>query len=617
VIFRAIAFSLLAALVGESIEIFRLEAIGVSSVAWQTRLVLFCAYALVGLVLAACSVLARRWLKASWTIALGLLIAILILPWLNFDYLPGLWSARSLSGNALAVAVVVAATVVATRFSLVALAVTVAFATFANARGIEQRAATPEPNVTGVARGAPNVLVLLIDTLRADHLGTYGYERATSQTFDQLARTGVVFERAVTQAPWTKPAVASLFTSAYLRGHGVVWKPDALGEEPPTLAEVLREAGYRTAAFSSNPWISPTFRFDQGFDEFHQSAVSSGIQFSNLFRLLSRSERVASRLGVPWDLSGLLRRWDEENQSNSARDEALVAAFLGWLGERSRSPFFVYVHLMGPHAPYDPPARFTRPFRDPQWNGRPIAKLPPPPARSIFTKAVEVDSATREMLIAQYDGAVAFTDSLLARIVAGLGQTDLLDRTLLIITSDHGEEFYEHGNWGHGRQLYDELVRVPLLFRLPGGLEPGRRQDFAMLVDILPTIAGLLDLEVQSPAWVGRDLFAEARGERDAVFAECYRFEGARYESRMTIADRRKLIETQDEAIGEQQLELYDLTSDPGEQNNLLSGRPGTFDGAGELLTLMHRFKTEGPKRSAPEVEVDRATRERLRALGY
>jgi arylsulfatase A-like enzyme len=615
----AFSLALLGGLLGQSVEVLRLEMGGMAATDWRLRVSLFAAYGAAAFFLSLVASFLSEPVQAARRRAIAAFGVLLILPWLNFDYLPRFFSWRTWAGSAVAVVVIVAAARAVVRVPRIATAAVLALAVAANAFGV-LRPLRETPAIRSQASGGPRspVVLVLIDTLRADHLGVYGYERPTSPNLDRLAGSAVVFEDAVAQAAWTKPSTASLLTGTYVHRHGVISTRDALGTRFRTLAEMLSREGYRTAGFSANPWITPEFGFDRGFGHF-VSQHAMGPQLTNLYRLLARVQRAARRLGVRVQLT----RWVFSgaaviNPSNSERDELLAEEVSAWIDEHAGEPFFLYVHLIGPHDPYDPPEEHVRPFLDPEWDGRRLLRQPPPRVQSIFERAEALPEVERAGLIAQYDGAISFADSLLGRIAQALDRHGILDETLLIVTSDHGEEFYEHGNWRHGNQLYGEVVRVPLVVRLPGRLPAGRRSDPAMLIDVVPSVVGLLGLVPGDAAWDGRDLFAPAEDPVRPVFAEHWRFEGGRYMSRMVVRDGLKLCETRDEVHGLSRFELYDLGRDPREETDMLgNGRTMDRNGASGLETLLASFGVEGPESSGRAVDVGRSTEERLRALGY
>jgi arylsulfatase A-like enzyme len=361
--------------------------------------------------------------------------------------------------------------------------------------------------------GAPLVVVYLVDALRADHLPLYGYPRDTAPELTRFARDGVVFDQAIAASSWTKPSVASLFTSLLPREHGCVRFLTPLDPGLVTLAERLRQAGYGTGAVVVNPHVgAKNMEFDQGFDQFEALPVG---------------RRAAS----------------------------VVDAALAFLDARRGQPAFVYVHTMDTHAPYRPPSPFDRrfpPFPEP---GREAAR----PFRDYE------EPADRDRIVGQYDGAIAYGDREFGRFVAALRERGLYDRATIVFLADHGEEFLDHGGWEHGRTLYDELVRVPLVLKYAGRREAGRRvARQVQLVDILPTI--LKGQRLPVPGGIaGRPLdesFGATGPERPAAFQTSY-FEDAAYGARTSEA---KYIRHFYPASGEL---FFDLRRDPGERHAL------------------------------------------------
>ena len=599
--------------VAESFELLRIHVGGVAPLAWPLRGALWLAYGLMAgaLLTIARFVLGRGALAVAATVA----AAALILPWLNFAYLPRAGSAVSLLGSVAAVVALAVLIPLALRLPRVALAASLLLIIIGNAIG--GGGAQPAAPAPSAQRELPfNVVVVLIDTLRADHLGAYGYDKPTSPHFDALAQEATLFDGVTAQAPWTKPSVASLMTGRFVHHHGVVSSRDALADDAHTLAEAMRERGYRTAAFSGNPWITPEFRFDQGFGEF-ESGRAMGPQLTVLYRTLRRLDRVTHL-----DLARRAFWGASANLGNSERDRQLTDAAVEWIGQQSadKSPFFLYMHLIGPHDPYDPPLDYVRKFREPGWDGKKGPTKPPARVQTDFDTAAPLDDAGKAALIAQYDGAIAFADEQLGRLIEALRKGGQLDRTLLVVTADHGEEFYEHRNWRHGNQLYNEVVHVPLMFRFPGQPQPARRSDLAMLVDVFPTLVGLVDgTPSDDKALDGRALFASnAAGAVPTVFSEHWWFDGGTYSSRMVRHGGMKLMESRDEAKGQERTELYDLATDASEQRNLLENPNAVSENSlGELQGLLARFGDKVSVASAVRVDVEQSTKERLRQLGY
>ena len=274
-------------------------------------------------------------------------------------------------------------------------------------------------------------MVYLIDTLRADHMGCYGYPRDTSPNLDRLAREGVLFERAYAPSSWTRATVGSLFTGLLPPGHGAQRRDQALRGDVPTLAEMLREQGYATAAFISNPNVLPVFGFGRGFDEVV----------------------------------------DVESRSRETRADGVHSAVFEYL-DRPRdpsTPLFLYIHTRDPHTPYEPLPPYDTRFR-------------PEPAWSHYEKTK-----------ALYDGEIAYNDAEIPNLLDRLEQEGIASNALMAFVSDHGEEFFEHGSWEHGQTLYEEQLAVPLIMTFPGGVHAGSRVERpARITDLMATIADVV-----------------------------------------------------------------------------------------------------------------------------
>ena len=456
-------------------------------------------------------------------------------------------------------------------------------------------AARPAPRA---AKQAPNVLLFVVDTLRADRVGAYGHERATTPRIDRLAEAGVVIESASSQAPWTAASIATLFTGLYPSVHGidggVVWgggsegalpfaTQRSLGGSQLTLAEHLRRNGYATAGFVSNVYVNSIFGFAQGFDTFHdEHADYSG------------------------DIVHLKRRASETNR--------LV---LEWIAGELEEPFFLLVHYNDPHWPYAPPAPFGSAWLDAEVSNRAYRDRLNSRIHTAGAPLSNPKPHEREQLLALYDGEIAYTDHHLGVVVDRLERRGLIRPLLTIVTSDHGEEFLDHGSTSHGYTLYEELLRVPLIFHWPGRLAPRRVSTPVGLVDMAPTLLELLGLDTDAADtfFQGRSFAAALAGaslEARPVFAEAT-YAGDR-RSIQTLG--LKLIESHDPAA----LELFDLTSDAAELRNLAASRRTD---AARLETALRQWeRSNGVARAmaggpGPSLRLDEGMRERLRALGY
>jgi len=415
-----------------------------------------------------------------------------------------------------------------------------------------------------------NVVFLLVDTLRADRLGAYGYERPTSSVLDAAARYGIVFEDVVAQSSWTKTSMASLWTATHPMRNGVLRYDHVLPEEARMPAEVLREAGYRTVGLWRNGWVEPNFGFAQGFDIYVRPTIGA-----ERMRIHREAHTVAPIAGT---------------------DEDLTLSALDFLESFGRDRFFLYMHYMDVH-------------------------------QYVYDEAASIFGTSYSDV---YDQSIHWVDRLIGVLLARLEEMDLLSRTLVVIAADHGEAFLEHGFEGHARNLYAEVTRVPWIVLPPFLLEPGIRVPQTVSnVDVWPTVLDLLGL----PALPGADgrsrlpevLLAaglESQGEvfeERPVFAQLDRGWGRpKADDLPTLVSvtegGKRLIATLE---GQRRPELYDRVRDPLEQEDLAPSEP---DWAASLEAHLgdYRVETTAPWGRAPrQVELDELRLNHLRALGY
>lgn len=292
-----------------------------------------------------------------------------------------------------------------------------------------------------------NVLIYVIDALRADHVGCYGYQRPTTPHLDALAAeaTAVRFTRAFTPSTWTKPVAASILSGCYPPAHGVRTRRDLFLRAVPRLPELLGSMGYRTMAVSTIGNVSSSLGFAIGFD-----------QFVDLYKdpdLASRRE--VSNTGV-WKLY-----FEQDTTVVLPLAEDVNQVALRWLSQHGDRPWFLFLWVLDPHDPYYPPDGFDR-WRDPSYRGRIDGS-----AESVRRVRSEAD---RQRLIDLYDGEIAYTDEQFGRLVDWLRQQGLYDDTLIVVAGDHGEAFGEHGDFVHGHLAYEEIMHVPLIIRFPSGM---------------------------------------------------------------------------------------------------------------------------------------------------
>jgi arylsulfatase A-like enzyme len=388
------------------------------------------------------------------------------------------------------------------------------------------------PEVLGRAEeDRPNVIVYVVDCLRADHVGAYGYELETTPEIDRLAEDGVLLEDLNSCASWTKPSTACLFTSSLPTFHQARTVDDALPRARTTLAEVFRQEGYVTAAWVANPVIDPrVFFFNQGFDR--------------------------------WvDVRSFEERSRRAHLHDTNPDAAQITeAVLPWLEAHGRDRFFLYLHSLDLHYPYQ--AR--------------------PPFDSRFLSA---ESAGLDRDREQYDAELAYNDREIGKLVSRLKELDLYDDTLVFVTADHGEEFGEHGASRHGKTLYQQVLHIPGILKLPGSRLGGRRAKvLASNIDVAPTLLEVAGIEIPEE-FQGRSLLdvlekGGARTERRAV-AELLAPNVVAYSMR---DERFKHIKVLVPELAEM---IFDLERDPEETTNILPSAPA--EGAA-LVSYLERF---------------------------
>jgi arylsulfatase A-like enzyme len=383
----------------------------------------------------------------------------------------------------------------------------------------------------------PNVIVYLVDTLRSDHLGVYGYNRDTSTALDAFARDAVVFDRAYSPSAWTRPACASLLTGLNPQRHRAMTREDTLGTEIELLSEHLQALDYRTAGVVSNPNVIALWGFDQGFDWFE----------------------------------------DVPAATHHARADVVNEAVFRRLNALGVGPFFLYVHTMDPHGPFDPPPPFD--VKYPRHRKRAIrpSRILPGTPRSIVEDAVSA-----------YDGEIAFTDLHFGRLLDRLKADGLYESALIVFAADHGEELHDHGGGGHGHTLFQELVRVPLLVKLPANAHAGRRVETSVsLIDVVPTILGLLGVK-QPDGLDGIDLLPLVRSEpaltREQplyMHLDVERADGARHVVRGVLHGAMKYLHRL--APVEEEM-LFDVEKDPSERDNRLAADPVAAEALARML---------------------------------
>ncbi|MBU0742497.1 sulfatase-like hydrolase/transferase [bacterium] len=437
-----------------------------------------------------------------------------------------------------------------------------------------------------------NIIIILLDAAGAKHFSFYGYDRETTPYLSALARESVVFENAYAQASGTMLSVFSYFTSRYpVFGDDVNITRETLLKIPPemtTMAEVMARRYDHRLGFTCNTWLKSELGHGQGFTEFHHL----------------------------WDLpTELLLAADERGPA----DVLMIAHTLEWMKERAQDGFFAYLHFMIPHSPYRPPEPFCSLFTRGPCDKR-LGSVD-------FLNGLQGTRPAPEQaedIEALYDASLTFIDYALGAMIRKMQAEGVWDDTIFILMSDHGEAFWEHGtHHGHGGIAYEEVVRVPLVVHIPGlpDLAGRRIAQPVELVDLLPTLMELQGIPRDTLQLAGRSLVPLLAGVQSAdagqpprIFSQTNRrippifawYEG----------DLKLLWEE-----GGEDLELYDLGTDPGERVNLI-GTGDHDDVAGRLWAELRSFLAQGGAHGAaaeilPVETLDEASRQRLRSLGY
>lgn len=421
----------------------------------------------------------------------------------------------------------------------------------------------------------PNVVIYLIDALRADHLGCYGYHRPTSPRIDRFAEEAVLFERAQAQTSWTRASVASVFTGLMPQVHQANDEDDALSDDVMTIAEYLLAAGYQTAGFISNSNAGPKVGFGQGFEVFRHVGP--------------RGEAV--------------------------RSEVINDAAENWLDtlEEDR-PFLLWIHAVDPHAPYMPPddlrAEFAPTVEDDELGS----------IQQVMDLTLHPETVSEQViadLLSLYDAEIAANDRSFGALIDGLRSRELYDDTLIILLSDHGEEFYDHGGWTHGKTLYAEQLDIPLIIRYPRSDEGRRLPQIVQHVDILPTVLEAVGLpEPNDIGGIGLQRLLTVEGRENWV-DRAFSSLDLRGRTGTSVMDGRwKMIRFQSHGVGRLAM-LFDKQADREEQSDLIAVTP---DRAASLMALDRRFEAGLPAAFVPPVigaEADEEMRSALKALGY
>ncbi len=412
----------------------------------------------------------------------------------------------------------------------------------------------------------PNIILISIDALRADHLSCYGYHRNTSPNIDRLAGQGALFKNAFTQAAWTLPSHASIFLSQYVWRHKVDNRDKRLSNSFTTLAEILRDRNYTTCAFVGGGFLSAEYGFNQGFEIYD-------------------------------DGSPRRRRFYEIS--------FYINKLLSWLESVRNRKFFLFIHTYDIHDSYNPPPPYFNLYTKGGYEGKHLRT-----SKGIVPHELDASKLTPEeidYIIAVYDGGINYIDYQLGKIFEKLNQLGIYENTIIIITADHGEAFKDHGCMGHWR-TYIEEVHVPLIMRGPGIPRNRIYENWGQLIDIVPTILEILNIP-QRKEMQGRSLLPLMNNCEIEKNFKTYSWA----HSSMSLRTKKWTYIMKPNGPDE----LYDRINDPKEQNNIIEKRPLVAQKLKKELEDFIALTSEGKPQVAEKVDIDEELKEQLKSLGY
>jgi len=436
-----------------------------------------------------------------------------------------------------------------------------------------------------------NVILISIDTLRADHLGCYGYSREISPTIDSLVSDSALFFNTYASSPWTLPSHVSLLTSLSGVHHQVYYHDEKIDPSILTLADILRQNHFFCSAFTGGGFVSSTYGFSKGFDMYREG--EGGVFHQNSSELVY----------------GVVSQWLDRNRDKN---------------------FFILIHTYQPHSPYACPYPFKVMFLDDEakWGHLDIMSYIGGKS-GIYKKLPEEE---RQNIIDLYDGEIRYTDEkLIGPLLEKLKEMNLYDQTMIIFTSDHGEEFYDHGGWVHGHNLYNESLRVPLIIKFPDSKFKGKKTDsFVRLIDIMPTILEELDIDFSGLPFDGQSLIPLLKDKEteDRIFLADIgdNVLDSHVPQKITMNFKRyKIIINKKFSREDLQfflspppsissIELYDLMEDPFEKENIASKKKALVY---QLTKKIDEIYQKAREKKKAKLEIDEELKKQLKALGY
>jgi len=458
-----------------------------------------------------------------------------------------------------------------------------------------------------------NVLILLIDSARSDSFSCYGYPRATTPNIDGIASEGVIYNNAISTSSWTLAATASLFTGKLVSEHNACDHNQYLPSDNKTMAQILAENGYGTAAVCDNSYVGSLTGLEKGFQYFNYvkfNEFSLTNKMLKLFKVLSETKQRISKDTIKY-CNTLIQLREMQR----------------WLNNyHFKKPFFMYAHFNQIHYPYLPNNYFRNKFRR---ITREEFKNTNQDREYFVGGKREMQESDFEILKTLYDGELAYLDWCFGRFFKFLEKKNILDNTLVIIVGDHGDNFGEHGLLGHGLCLYDSILKIPLIVRYPQKIKPAKIDYQVQITDILPSTIDLLGLKwKQRNGIYGQNIFNNETPIRDFAISE-HAFQNMDLFRKKVPEIDQSIINKYERSLhsirtdeykfiwsSNGKHELFNLHKDPQENHNLYDSYPSIAKKLEEKL-FANVKKFESVKTSEEAVEMDKVTEERLKALGY
>ena len=488
----------------------------------------------------------------------------------------------------------------------------------------------------------PNIILLVLDTVRADHLSCYGYHRKTTPFLEKLAAESTLYENCYSPSSWTLPSHASIFTGTYLSRHNVGDSGDMLDNSYQTMAGSLKEKGYDTFGSCYIPWVSSVTGLDKGFDYFNTKMNKNQLvqivrNIKKLRHQTSDSEKNNSQKNeklrdTRWIVSTTkskshwMKTLFKDDGAAYANSEARK-----WIRSRNGNPFFMFLNYCEAHTIYHPPLGYRKKFLD--KSSKPFWTINQD-HREFMYNGLRMTEEDFNILQSLYDSEIAYLDSKVKELHGFLKSENLLDNTIFIVTSDHGEQFGEKGFMGHARNLYDSLLKVPLIIKYPGEqFERGRKKNLVQTVDLLPTLLDVINGKTNrmKEQMQGNSLMSDSRGAREPELviseykkqpfsADCFNgypddlLAKYLYAARSVVYENMKYIW---KSNGSE--ELYDITKDSSETTNLIQQKQKEAEILKKKLNYwLSGFKANDlTNETIADLKVDDTVVDRLKALGY